>query len=216
MSDVVKVNIKKKQVKASMIGNKHAKNGGFLEENDELTLAKKLENEYTKGYNEGYQAGTEESERNYEQILLEKNEEFYNILTEMEERFAEYEESFAKIVIEVSSKMASKILHREISNKSIIQETLSEALTQVITSNKILVKINPEDMKILEANENGIGAHQGFAKIRFEPDPSIERGGCFVETELGNIDAQISSQINEIVKQLELNLLKEEQTDASS
>ena len=45
---------------------------------------------------------------------------------------------------------------------------------------------------------------------------SIEKGGCFVETELGNIDARISSQLNEIIKQLELNFVKEDEESASS
>ncbi len=211
MSDIVKVNIKKKkQVKASMIAPSSKKNGGFYEESDELTLAAKLQNEYQRGFNEGFQKGIEETEEKYDQLLLEKNEEFYNILTEIENRFMDYEQAFTKVVIETSANIASKILKKEISDKSIIQETLGEALTQVIASDKIVVRINPRDKEILEANEDSIGSSPEFAKIRFEPDPSVEPGGCFVETELGNIDARISSQLNEIIKQLELKFIKED------
>ncbi|GEM_PF-2391865 len=211
MSDFVKINIKKKKpVKASMIESSSKKNGGFLEESDEMALSKKLENEYKRGFNDGFQSGVEETEAKYDQLLLEKNEEFYNILTEMENQFAEYEQAFAKIVIETSGNIASKILKKEISERSIIRETLGEALTQVIASDKILVRINPRDKEILEANEDGIGNNPAFTKIRFEADSSVEPGGCCVETELGNIDARISSQLNEVIKQLELKFLKED------
>ena len=93
---------------------------------------------------------------------------------------------------------------------------MTDALTQVVSSNKIIVRINPEDIKLLEAENDSIGGQPAFSKIRFESDTSIEKGGCFVETELGNIDARISSQLNEIIKQLELYFVKEDEENASS
>ncbi|MBZ0199159.1 MAG: hypothetical protein K8H86_04775 [Ignavibacteriaceae bacterium] len=42
--------------------------------------------------------------------------------------------------------------------------------------------------------------------MKFEPDDTLDMGGCFIETEIGNVDARLSTQINEIKKQLELTL----------
>jgi flagellar assembly protein FliH len=216
MSDVVKINIKKKQVRAKLRSTTNSLSGGFYEETDELSLSKKMEQEFERGFDEGYEKAREEIEDKYEQVLLEKNQEFYAILTDFENRFAEYGQAFAKIAIETAARISAKIVKKEIESKSIIQDTLADALTQVISSNKILVRLNPEDITLLEAEESSIGGQPVFSKIRFEPDVSIEKGGCFVETELGNIDARISSQLNEIIKQLELNFVKEDEESASS
>jgi flagellar biosynthesis/type III secretory pathway protein FliH len=46
--------------------------------------------------------------------------------------------------------------------------------------------------------------------IKFEIDDNIEIGGCLIETEIGNLDARISSQLNEISKALENVIIKNE------
>ena len=40
----------------------------------------------------------------------------------------------------------------------------------------------------------------------FQSDPSIEGGGCYIETELGNIDATLSTQVSELKKRFEESL----------
>jgi flagellar biosynthesis/type III secretory pathway protein FliH len=45
-----------------------------------------------------------------------------------------------------------------------------------------------------------------FSKIKFEQDDRIELGGCFIESEIGNADGRISSQLNELKRKLELGL----------
>ncbi|MHB9041598.1 MAG: FliH/SctL family protein [Melioribacteraceae bacterium] len=36
----------------------------------------------------------------------------------------------------------------------------------------------------------------------------MELGGCLIETEIGNVDARISTQLNEMQRQLEDSLIK--------
>jgi flagellar assembly protein FliH len=47
-----------------------------------------------------------------------------------------------------------------------------------------------------------------FNKIKIEPDACIEQGGCLIETEIGSVDARISTQLSEMQKQLEDSLIK--------
>ncbi len=41
------------------------------------------------------------------------------------------------------------------------------------------------------------------AQIKFEKDERIEQGGCFIESEIGNADGRISSQLNELKRKFE-------------
>ena len=38
--------------------------------------------------------------------------------------------------------------------------------------------------------------------ITFKEDSSVERGGCIIETDFGQIDARISSQLHEIEERI--------------
>ncbi len=213
MSDVIKIKLGgNKKVKA-VLTTEPEENNGVVEIDDEETTQKKLQREYEKGFNDGYEKGSRDTEEKYEELLFEKNAEFYGILKEFETRITEYEESFAEIVIRLSALISQKILKREIENESIILQTISEALSQVIAAKNIMVKVNPEDLSLIE-NDKEKSKDLRFSKIRFEPDPTIERGGCIVETEIGNVDARIDAQLNEIIKQLELSFLKNKDDDA--
>ncbi len=207
MSDVIKINLKGKKVKAVLTPEEGAKNS-VVEIEDEEAVAKKLQQEYERGFNEGYARGSEEAESQYVEILDEKNQEFYSILKAFEEKIEEYENSFSEIVIKLAGRIAKKIIKREVESEPIIKEIIDDALSQVIAADKIIIRVNPDDYNLLE-NEENHHKEIRFNKIKFEPDASIEKGGCIVETEIGNVDARISSQITEIMKKLEQKFVKQ-------
>ena len=207
MSDVIKINLKGKKVKAVLTPEEGAKNS-VVEIEDEESVSKKLQIEYERGFNEGYARGAEETESRYVEILDEKNQEFYSILKAFEEKIEEYENSFSEIVIKLAGRIAKKIIKREVESEPIIKEIIDDALSQVIAADKIIIRVNPDDYDLLESEENHHKEIR-FNKIKFESDASIEKGGCIVETEIGNVDARISSQITEITKKLEQKFVKQ-------
>jgi len=83
---------------------------------------------------------------------------------------------------------------------------LKDAIKKVIGANNVIVKLNPDDFKTLDSTSDEPFSINSFDKIKFEQDDRIEPGGCFIETEIGSVDARISSQCNEIRKQLEANI----------
>jgi len=87
---------------------------------------------------------------------------------------------------------------------------LKEAVRKILGANEILIKINPEDYKGISLDGTHKDLERNFSKIRFEQDNNIDPGGCLIETEVGNVDARIASQLDEISKQLENNFLSEE------
>jgi flagellar assembly protein FliH len=213
MSDVVKIKLKGKKIKAISAQEEKAQKG-IVEIDDEEAAVKKLQKEYEKGFNDGYQQGANETQAQYEEFIIQKNEEFYSILKEFESKIEEYENSFSEIVIKIAGRIAQKILKREIETESIVKETIGDALSQVIAAQNIVIKINPDDLTLIET-EGDLTHDSRFNKIRFEPDKSIEKGGCIIETEIGNVDARINSQLEEILKQLELKFVNKKEDDVS-
>jgi flagellar assembly protein FliH len=169
-----------------------------------------MERKYQKGFDEGYQKAKDDLENEYSEELLKKTEEFYQILADFELKLIDYEKSFDKIVINVSTKIAEKIIQREVENKTAIQNTLKEAVRKILGANEIIIKINPQDYNSITHDGTQKDLEKNFSKIRFEQDENIDIGGCLIESETGNVDARISTQLDEITKQLKNNIMNEE------
>lgn len=216
MSNIIKLNIKKKKVKAIISDgyNNKSEFAEFSETNVNEGLEKKSKSEiddaYKKGYEDAQKEITEKLTQIHEGELLKQSEEFYNIISTFEETINKYHVNFNKLVINVSQKIAEKIIRRELNEKTIIEEILQQSIHKIIGANEVIIKLHTQDFEILNKNDKVKIMTQGMNHIKFETDNNIEVGGCLIETEIGNLDARISSQINEITKALENVIAKTE------
>ena len=97
-------------------------------------------------------------------------------------------------------------MKREIDKESIIREVLDESLRKVLGANEIIVRLNSNDYESIIVEGKSFQMKDSFSKIKFEKDDRIELGGCFIESEIGNADGRISSQLNELKRKLESGL----------
>ncbi|MBZ0115773.1 MAG: flagellar assembly protein FliH, partial [Sandaracinaceae bacterium] len=56
----------------------------------------------------------------------------------------------------------------------------------------VRLRVSPGDVGALEA----LG-------VPLEPDPSMERGGCVVHTELGDVDARVEVRLEALLRAIE-------------
>lgn len=164
---------------------------------------KQIVESYTKGLNEGRQQIRTELENTYTNKLLEKFNQLHGMFSDFDERILEYENAFEKIVITVSLDIAEKVIKRELEMKSTIQGNMKESLRKVLGANNVLVRLNPDDYLELTEDGSDFLNDGAYSRMKFESDDRINKGGCFVETEIGNVDSRVSTQLNEIKKQLE-------------
>lgn len=201
MSEVIRINLKSNAIKVKLMDE--VKAASFQQPSEEDLIKNQLQNYYEKGFSDGQNAIRLELEKEFTSRLIEKTEEFSTILLSLEENLKNYEQAFDNIIIEVSIAVAEKILKREIAKESIITTSLRDSIRKVLGANEILIKINPKDHKILNDESSSLLLEESFSKIKFEHDERVDPGGCFVETEIGNVDSRISTQLSEIKKQLE-------------
>jgi flagellar assembly protein FliH len=209
MSDIVRLNIKSKGIKAVF-----SDHGGLSEaftelpevlerEKQEHTHKLELENEFKKGYENGVEETRDELERKHSQELLEQSQDFYNIISNFEERFKNFENDFHKLVTKVSYKVAEKILQKELQENSIIEQILDENISKLFGANDIIIKLNQKDHELIKKSSKEYLASNGITKLRFEANDKIQVGGCLIESNIGNLDARIDSQISEIIRTIE-------------
>jgi flagellar assembly protein FliH len=179
------------------------------QEPHEEVLRKQNAAHYQKGYEDGQAQIKKELENVYTQKLLEKFNELHLMFSDFDEKVNEYSLAFEKVVIELSINIAEKIIKREVELKSTIAKNLKDSMKKVLGANDVFIRLNPDDFDMINNDSSEIFRGGNYAKIKFEADERIEKGGCFVETEIGNVDSRISSQLNEINKQLEATYAEE-------
>ena len=203
MSSVIKLNSKSKKLNVTLKNPLEGK--GYAVETDEDVFKRQLEQHYERGFNDGQKSVKDSYEKEYAERLAEKYESVNKIITQIDKKIAEYEPAFEKIVSSLSIAIAEKIVKKEIERETIINDVLKESIRRVIGSNKIFVRLNPSDIERINLESQIQFNDDSYKNIKFEPDEHIEKGGCLVQTEIGSVDARISSQFSEIRKQLEAN-----------
>ncbi len=84
-------------------------------------------------------------------------------------------------------------------NPEIIYHTIVKALQAAVDSDVYHIKVHPEDMAVvMEKKPLLLASISGLKNITVESAPDVARGGCLVESELGEVDATIESQLEEI------------------
>ncbi len=201
MSEVLNLKLKSKRMNVTLYNP--LENSAMNSQRDEDYLERELIRQYERGFKEAEKLTKEKLEEEYHIKLKKIQEEVDKKKQILDKIILEYERSFEKSVINVSMLVAEKIVKREVLKGAIINDVLKDAIKKVMGANNVIVKLNPDDFKTLDSESSDSFSINSFNKIKFEQDERIEAGGCYIETEIGSVDARISSQCNEIRKQLE-------------
>jgi flagellar assembly protein FliH len=157
----------------------------------------------TAGREAGYAEGMAEVERLVQRthVILERaNDKRADIL-------AQTEQEVIDLVLLISRKVIKVISE---SQKSIIISNVVQALRKVKDRGNIIIRVNLADLKLTtEHTKDFIQLVEGVKSIQVAEDSSVDEGGCIIETEFGEIDARISSQLAELEsKILEISPIK--------
>jgi flagellar assembly protein FliH len=167
----------------------------------ELKAAKDKGNE--EGKNSGYAEGKAEVERliSRVQVMLERAQD------KRGEILDETEKEIIDLVLMISRKVIKVLSENQ---EGVIISNVIQALRKVKTKGTCIIKVNMDDLQLAtEHKEEFIKLVEGVKDIQIHEDTTVDKGGCIIETDFGEIDARISSQLAELeTKILELSPIK--------
>ena len=157
----------------------------------------------TAGREAGYAEGKAEVDRLIErtQVVLERaQDKRADILAETEQQIIDLVLLLTRKVIKVISD----------SQRTVVIQNVSQALRKVRPQGNILIRVNMADLKLTtEHIKDFIQMMEGAKGVQVAEDSSVDPGGCVIETDFGEIDARIASQLAELeTKILELSPIK--------
>ncbi len=151
---------------------------------------------YIRGFNKGEKAGFEaagDKIASVQAMLTGAMEE----LGRLQQRVRH---DIEKEVVELALAVAERIVRQELgANRGAIADVVREALKKVEHQQEVVVRVNPADKQFLDPSRLPATDPAGQAspiRFRIEGDDAISRGGCFIETESGDIDARIETQLD--------------------
>lgn len=180
----------------------HSSYGVSDSETEEEYLRRLEEEKNEQIFNAGREDAIKELKNHYNETLRSKFVAYESLIFSIDEQMNEYRDAFDKVVINTSFLIASKVLQKSISDSPIITETIKEAIRKVIGANSIVLRLSPTDRALIQETDMEYFDNSSYSNLKFEVDDRIDSGGCLVESEIGNVDARISSQLNELKKAL--------------
>lgn len=166
-------------------------------------IEKELKNAYDRGFDDGREVTTAMLERemqrhrdwlkNFDEITEDMRQEFSDAISQLEET-----------ALTLAVAIAEQVLAREISQDALIViEQIRRAFQKIQGVDYVIIRIHPEDVSALEAVQSQlIYESNGIKEIKIRADSTLNPGDCIVETNIGSIDAQIRTQLEQIHREM--------------
>ncbi len=143
---------------------------------------------FTRGYEAGKAAGMEEAQRTVKRAagLLVSTAEALDAARLGVVR--ELEDSVYLLALAV----AHHLILREVSiDPSIVRDLVKRGLESFPVGSRVEIHLHPEDLAALRSQFELPGSDGRAAEIQWTPDPSVERGGCSLETPHRVVDGRV-------------------------
>jgi len=153
-------------------------------------------NAYEHGFHQGEKAGLEIAERKIEAMMKRYADTVLEVGKLKPTLYLQAEHDVVKLALEI----AKKIVHREVRiDREIIQTLVRVALSHVAVKSAVTVRLHPADHAfMLEKRAAALPSGESEREMVLVADKSIERGGCLIEAECGDVDARIEEEFREV------------------
>lgn len=142
----------------------------------------------------------ENAARGYAEGLDRWNDALAEAWKRRDDFLSRHEAELVKLAVAIAKKI---IGHSVDIDSGAALQTVKEALKSVRSVRRVTVKVNPIDETTLREQVGTLKMLSSeVSDFVIIGNPSIEVGGCIVESDLGIIDAQISTQLASIEKAL--------------
>jgi flagellar assembly protein FliH len=155
-----------------------------------------FEKGFAEGREQGFEAGGGELQRlteNLQRIISAAIEKRNEIIQESETQVINLVLLIAKKVIKVISE----------NQKNVVINNVVQALRKLKSRGEVVIRVNLADLELTSQHINDfMKMVENVKSVTVLEDSSVDRGGCIIETDFGQIDARISSQLGEIEEKI--------------
>ncbi len=157
-----------------------------------------------RAFERGRVQGQTEGQAAAMQVRATHARQIENVLGELRARYAELESDGADAVLDLAVEIARQVVRREVTvARDLLLPLVRDAVAAVIDQQAHpRVHLNPQDLELIAADLDADGLCKG---CRFIADARVERGGCRIETQQGEIDGGVATRWRRVMEALGMN-----------
>ncbi|MCP4020300.1 MAG: flagellar biosynthesis/type III secretory pathway protein, partial [Desulfobacteraceae bacterium] len=176
---------------------------GF-EKGEKEGLEKGEKQGFEKGEKEGFEQGFQKGETEAEAKTREKGLEILRSLEEtlktsdtaLDEMITKYEEDIISLVCKITEKVVMAKLETD---NEIVRHTVMDALKSLANPEEIVLSISSEDYEYIEMiKDEFFEVIDSLKGVSVNTDPSVQRGGCRIETSTASITADPQEKLKAV------------------
>jgi flagellar assembly protein FliH len=155
---------------------------------------------YDQGFAEGLRVAEERLRQDFEQQLNDERLRTGMLLANVQKQLDMLEQKSERTVVRLAIAIAEQVVKREISlDKEIVLRQIREALRRVMGVGHVRLRVNPADEQMVRDHRAAMmGSSDSIREIVVEADEHIPPGGCILESDSGNVDARLATQLKKI------------------
>lgn len=151
-----------------------------------------------------YQDGFETARHEFDEERAGLAERVAETIEDMRQQADEFWVAMEPELLRLAVEIARKVVHREVSeSQEVILNMVKIALYQIKDRHSLKIRVNPADYDLLrEHKEEIMSSCDGMRSLEIVDDRRVEQGGCLIESDNGNLDARIGTQLREVERAL--------------
>jgi flagellar assembly protein FliH len=151
-----------------------------------------------RGHAEGLAEGRSAALLDAAQARTEHQAEVARALQALGAAHAAALEAFEAAVGHVAFAAVCRLVGRHAGTALFTQGLVDQACAPVRAASAATVRLHPRDIEALGELRTGDGITVGSMVLKLQPDESLALGGCLVETELGDVQGDLASQLRRL------------------
>jgi flagellar assembly protein FliH len=155
---------------------------------------------YERGYNEGHQKGYDEGKAEVERLIERLHTILSKAIDKRNEIIEESETQIINLVLLIVKKVIKVISENQ---KNVVINNVVQALRKLKSRGDVVIRVNLADLELTSEHvKDFMKMVENVKSITVLEDSSVDKGGCIIETDFGQIDARVSSQLHEIEEKI--------------
>lgn len=165
-----------------------------------LVSEEKVREAFEQGIEEGSRRTTELLQDQYSERITEETVRIRQVLSSIEQALSTQSVATEQALFEFAVGVAEQIIRREVTlDRTILLTMMQDAVRKIVGVERVVVRVHPSDLNYIQENRHAVqSASEALREITFEGDASIDPGGCTVESDIGNVDARIATQLDQV------------------
>lgn len=162
----------------------------------EMRVAEIEHEAYQKGYDAGREVGFKKGQSEVRRLIDRLGTIIGQAIDVREDIIAASEKQMVDMILMVARKV---IKDEVVERKEVVLNNIREALKRIKDRDRVDIRVNFADLELTTAHKDElIKMMESLRKVNIYEDSRIDRGGCIIETDVGSIDARISTQLKEM------------------